>query len=101
MLQHYNMCSAMWNRARRNVKILQKTRKIRRTSKNRRALLPTPNQTSRICEPKAVSQAPLTHLENLEAEAIHIMREAVAEADNPVMLYSIGKDSSVMLRLAL
>jgi sulfate adenylyltransferase subunit 2 len=44
---------------------------------------------------------PLTHLERLEAEAIHIMREVVAEADKPVMLYSIGKDSSVMLHLAL
>ena len=42
----------------------------------------------------------LTHLERLEAEAIHVMREAVAEAENPVMLYSIGKDSSVMLHLA-
>jgi sulfate adenylyltransferase subunit 2 len=42
----------------------------------------------------------LTHLERLEAEAIHIMREVVAEADNPVMLYSIGKDSAVMLHLA-
>lgn len=41
-----------------------------------------------------------THLEQLEAEAIHIIREVVAEFDNPVMLYSIGKDSSVMLRLA-
>jgi sulfate adenylyltransferase subunit 2 len=45
--------------------------------------------------------APLTHLQRLEAEAIHIMRETVAEAENPVMLYSIGKDSSVMLHLAL
>jgi len=44
---------------------------------------------------------PLTHLQRLEAEAIHIMREVVAEADSPVMLYSIGKDSSVMLHLAL
>jgi sulfate adenylyltransferase subunit 2 len=44
---------------------------------------------------------PLNHLERLEAEAIHILREAVAETENPVMLYSIGKDSSVMLRLAL
>jgi len=42
----------------------------------------------------------LTHLERLEAESIHIMREVVAEAENPVMLYSIGKDSSVMLHLA-
>jgi sulfate adenylyltransferase subunit 2 len=42
----------------------------------------------------------LTHLERLEAESIHIMREVVAEAEKPVMLYSIGKDSSVMLHLA-
>jgi len=42
----------------------------------------------------------LTHLERLEAESIHIMREVVAETDNPVMLYSIGKDSAVMLHLA-
>ena len=43
----------------------------------------------------------LTHLQQLEAEAIHIMREVVAECEKPVMLYSIGKDSSVMLHLAL
>jgi sulfate adenylyltransferase subunit 2 len=43
----------------------------------------------------------LTHLQRLEAESIHIMREVVAEAENPVMMYSIGKDSSVMLHLAL
>ena len=43
----------------------------------------------------------LTHLQRLEAESIHIMREVVAEADNPVMLYSIGKDSAVMLHIAL
>ena len=43
----------------------------------------------------------LTHLKQLEAESIHIMREVAAEFENPVMLYSIGKDSSVMLRLAL
>ena len=42
----------------------------------------------------------LTHLERLEAESIHILRETVAEAARPVMLYSIGKDSSVMLHLA-
>jgi len=42
----------------------------------------------------------LTHLQRLEAESIHIMREVVAEADRPVMLYSIGKDSAVMLHLA-
>ena len=43
----------------------------------------------------------LTHLQRLEAESIHIMREVVAETENPVMLYSIGKDSAVMLHLAL
>ena len=43
----------------------------------------------------------LTHLDRLEAESIHIMRETVAEADKPVMLYSIGKDSAVMLHLAM
>jgi sulfate adenylyltransferase subunit 2 len=43
----------------------------------------------------------LTHLQKLEAEAIHIIREVAAESENPVMLYSIGKDSSVMLHLAM
>ena len=43
----------------------------------------------------------LTHLQKLEAESIHIMREVVAECENPVMLYSIGKDSAVMLHLAM
>src|SRR5450756_503879 len=42
----------------------------------------------------------LTHLKQLEAESIHIIREVAAEFANPVMLYSIGKDSSVMVRLA-
>jgi len=44
--------------------------------------------------------AALTHLERLEAESIHIVREVVAESEKPVMLYSVGKDSSVMLHLA-
>src|SRR3954452_11067459 len=43
----------------------------------------------------------LTHLRQLEAESIHIIREVAAEFENPVMLYSIGKDSSVMVRLAM
>ena len=43
----------------------------------------------------------LSHLQQLEAESIHIIREAVAESNNPVLLYSIGKDSSVLLHLAL
>jgi sulfate adenylyltransferase subunit 2 len=45
--------------------------------------------------------AHLTHLQRLEAESIHILREVVAECEKPVMLYSIGKDSSVMLHLAM
>jgi sulfate adenylyltransferase subunit 2 len=49
----------------------------------------------------AETRADFTHLKRLEAESIHIMREVVAEADNPVMLYSVGKDSAVMLHLAL
>ncbi len=48
-----------------------------------------------------MAQRRLTHLESLEAESIHIMREVVAECSRPVMLYSIGKDSAVMLHLAL
>jgi sulfate adenylyltransferase subunit 2 len=47
-----------------------------------------------------MSKYSLTHLRQLEAESIHIMREVAAEFENPVMLYSIGKDSSVMVRLA-
>jgi sulfate adenylyltransferase subunit 2 len=43
----------------------------------------------------------LTHLQRLEAESIHILREAAAESERPVMLYSVGKDSSVMLHLAM
>ena len=43
----------------------------------------------------------LTSLEQLEAEAIYIMREVAAECEKPVMLYSVGKDSSVMLHLAI
>src|SRR6185369_14555752 len=43
----------------------------------------------------------LTHLQRLEAESIHIMREVVSETDKPVMLYSVGKDSAVMLHLAM
>lgn len=48
----------------------------------------------------AAARRKLTHLERLEAESIHIMREVVAEVERPVMLYSIGKDSACMLHLA-
>src|SRR5581483_1164479 len=59
----------------------------------RRALAPS--------EAALITPTRLTHLQRLEAEAIQIMREVVAECERPVMLYSIGKDSSVMLHLAL
>ena len=48
----------------------------------------------------AAAERKLSHLKTLEAESIHILRDAAAEFSRPVMLYSIGKDSSVMLRLA-
>ncbi len=53
-------------------------------------------------QPKAKSKAKrsLTHLQQLEAESIEIMREVVAQAENPVMLYSVGKDSAAMLHVA-
>ena len=50
--------------------------------------------------PQGATPSALTHLQRLEAEAIHIMREVVANADNPVMMYSIGKDSACMLHVA-
>jgi len=59
-----------------------------------------------VADRKAPNAAPIisadamSHLDRLEAEAIHVMREVAAEAENPVMLYSVGKDSSVMLHLA-
>jgi len=56
-------------------------------------------QTS-VMDSVTASPAPLTHLQRLEAESIHILREVVAEAERPVMLYSVGKDSAVMLHLA-
>jgi sulfate adenylyltransferase subunit 2 len=66
------------------------------------------SQRRRGCQarPPAVSHGPpmapstLTHLQQLEAESIHVIREVVAEIESPVMLYSIGKDSAVMVRLA-
>lgn len=48
-----------------------------------------------------IKQSQLTHLKQLEAESIHILREVAAEFSNPVMMYSVGKDSSVMLHLAM
>ena len=55
----------------------------------------------RFPEAATLTASRLSHLQRLEAESIHIMREVAAEFANPVMLYSIGKDSSVMLHLAM
>ena len=53
-----------------------------------------------VAKPAKPAGERLTHLQRLEAESIHILREVVAEAEHPVMLYSVGKDSAVMLHLA-
>jgi sulfate adenylyltransferase subunit 2 len=62
---------------------------------------PRMDRTASIAAGEAPSPATLTHLQSLEAESIQIMREVAAECEKPVMLYSIGKDSSVMLHLAM
>ena len=56
---------------------------------------------SKLVLSMSLNEERLTHLKQLEAESIHIIREVAAEFENPVMLYSIGKDSAVMLHLAL
>lgn len=60
-----------------------------------------PAKTAAPIDPQIISPSAMTHLDRLEAESIHIMREVAAEAENPVMLYSVGKDSAVMLHLAM
>jgi sulfate adenylyltransferase subunit 2 len=57
--------------------------------------------TASTPEKPALAPKPMTHLDRLEAESIHIIREVAAECEKPVMLYSIGKDSAVMLHLAM
>jgi sulfate adenylyltransferase subunit 2 len=66
------------------------------------APVPQPRRTSALPPPapQQGSSMTLTHLQRLEAEAIHILREVVAEAEKPVLLYSVGKDSACLLRLA-
>jgi sulfate adenylyltransferase subunit 2 len=64
------------------------------------AYRPIPAADLRLSGNPKPALAPSPHLKRLEAESIHILREAVAEAQNPVMMYSIGKDSGVMLHLA-
>ena len=68
---------------------------------NHKILMSDPNEAVAVpVTPATDNTRTLTHLQRLEAESIHIMREVVAEADSPVMLYSVGKDSAVMLHLA-
>src|SRR5688500_7976769 len=61
----------------------------------------TKNSVPRFSEAAPLPAHGMSHLQRLAAESIHIMREVAAEFANPVMLYSIGKDSSVMLHLAM
>ncbi|WP_368411591.1 sulfate adenylyltransferase subunit CysD [Amphritea sp. 1_MG-2023] len=72
------------------------------TSKSSTPLAPLPSAAEQQSTQSYVRNTmALTHLQRLEAESIQIMREVVSKADNPVMLYSIGKDSAVMLHLAM
>jgi len=81
-----------WMRARRN-------EAPKRTSAPNSLSSQTPK--AEIGRPMDIPHHRLTHLERLEAESIHIIREVAAECEKPVMLYSIGKDSAVMLHLAM
>ena len=72
-----------------------------RAEPRRESAPPARGSTTPAAGGVAPAQAALTHLERLEAESIHIFREVVAECERPVMLYSIGKDSAVMLHLAV
>ena len=71
------------------------------TVPSREPLAPASLVVATDAVPETLTVGRLTHLQRLEAEAIQIMREAVSESERPAMLYSIGKDSSVMLHLAL
>jgi sulfate adenylyltransferase subunit 2 len=90
-----------WLRALHNK---QKSTHIQLPSGTKVTLALTPYRTTLALEPypdpPPRKDDELTHLDRLEAESIHIMREVMAQAENPVMLYSVGKDSSVMLHLA-
>jgi sulfate adenylyltransferase subunit 2 len=77
---------------------VERTRRFPYTSLQAKAFRPL--DVSPDAETICMSSYALTHLKQLEAESIHIIREVVAEFENPVMLYSIGKDSSVMVHLA-
>ena len=73
----------------------------RTMGKVRSAMRPTNTAPATPVSKLTIIAGTMTHLDKLEAESIHIMREVAAECEKPVMLYSIGKDSAVMLHLAL
>ena len=79
---------------------MRRRRSILGASRNKLSMSSTLERTAPAASGALLTPQTLTHLQRLEAEAIHIMREVVAECEKPVMLYSIGKDSSVMLHLA-
>jgi len=72
-----------------------------RTINRVREWMRKPDAVPPVQKPVAEEASRLTHLQRLEAESIHIIREVAAECEKPVMLYSIGKDSAVMLHLAM
>jgi sulfate adenylyltransferase subunit 2 len=72
-----------------------------RTMEKVRAAMSKTKSDTPPAAPTVLTPRAMTHLDRLEAESIHIMREVAAECEKPVMLYSIGKDSAVMLHLAL
>lgn len=87
---------ALWLEAHPHVQLLTQTQPKKIETKAK-PMKPSSNTS----QSRDMDSHRLTHLQRLEAESIHIMREVVATCDNPVMLYSIGKDSAVMLHLAL
>ncbi len=81
-----------------STRTIDKVRSWMQQQKSSSKPAPLTGETTHVSSPK---KHDLTHLERLEAESIHIIREVAAECEKPVMLYSIGKDSAVMLHLAL
>jgi sulfate adenylyltransferase subunit 2 len=90
---------AQWLNEHAQVKLLSTTQT--NTSAPKAKTMKPSNKAKNTNAAQSMDAKHLTHLQRLEAESIHIMREVVATCDNPVMLYSIGKDSAVMLHLAL
>ena len=88
-----------WQKEHPQIEIMASNHSKPKTSKARKIKVNTSPSSKLISNMKEAHS--LSHLDLLEAESIHIFREVIAEADKPVMLYSIGKDSAVMLHLAM